>query len=75
MFRRGVLISFTVMVASLSLPEQAQASPFLTNDQMGYQMFEQKEYQKAADTFEDSRWKGISQYYAGDYSAAADSLK
>ncbi len=43
---------------------------FMTADQAGYRYFEQKEYEKAAKTFEDQRFKGASYFKAGEFENA-----
>lgn len=53
----------------------AQAAGFLdwwlTSDQQGRYFFERGEYQKAARSFINRKWKAIAFYKAGDYSNAA----
>jgi len=43
---------------------------FKTNDQKAYALFEQKEYSKAAKTFENSMCKGASFFKAGEFKKA-----
>lgn len=60
----------------LPAPSQAQefrwADLFFTADQQGRYAFEQGDYARAAERFEDSYWKGIALYHAEDYAAAID---
>ncbi len=43
---------------------------WMTNDQQGRYYFEEGEYEKAADKFEDNMWKGISYYKSEKYEDA-----
>ncbi|EED28243.1 TPR repeat-containing protein [Vibrio sp. 16] len=74
MFRRGVFFAVALAVLPLAHSPSAQASPWLTKDQQAMQHFENKQYQQAADLFEDPNWKGIAQYESGDYQGAAETL-
>ncbi|MCF7352668.1 VWA domain-containing protein [Vibrio sp. CK2-1] len=51
------------------------SSVFKTPDQQGYQSYQAKDYAKAATQFESRAWQGTSQYQAGNYQAAIQSLQ
>lgn len=71
MFRRGVLLCLPlVFVLGINTPQSAQASPWLTADQQGAQLFEQNP-QAAAQQFSTEAWRGSAYYRAGDYENAA----
>ena len=73
-FRRGWLMCALVIcglpIAQLT-PQAAYANPFKTPDQQGYDAFEQQAYDKAAEKFENSAWKGAALYRNGQYAEAA----
>ena len=46
-----------------------------TSDQQGQQHFKEKEYQKAAEQFDDSQWQGSAHYKAGNYEQALEAFK
>lgn len=46
-----------------------------TSDQQGQQHYQQKDYQQAAEQFEDSQWQGSAHYKAGDYEQALQAFK
>ena len=75
LFRRGVIFIFAlVTLPVLMMPQQAEAAPFLNQNQQAYQAFKNKEYKQAASLFTDPKWQGIAKYKAGDYPGAIDSL-
>ncbi len=43
---------------------------FITSDQLGYKYYQQKEYVKAGETFENTNFKGASFYRAGEFKKA-----
>ena len=47
---------------------------FLTADQQGRQLFEDKQFREAVEKFEDPAWKGTAQYSSGQYLEAAESF-
>lgn len=47
---------------------------WLTPDQQGRLLFERKQYQAAADRFEDPAWQGMAHYRTGQYLDAADAF-
>ncbi len=79
-FRKGWTLTWgiaCVMVALGTGPRPAQAFDgrfldlWLTPDQQGRWFFEKGEYEKAANRFEDTMWKGIAFYMHEDFEAAA----
>ncbi|TWX67783.1 VWA domain-containing protein [Colwellia demingiae] len=46
-----------------------------TSDQQAQQHYQQKDYQQAAEQFEDSQWQGSAHYKAGDYDQALQAFK
>lgn len=70
--RRGWLFCLPLM---LCLPQPGYAFEFndlwLRPDQQGQHLLERQQPAAAARRFEDSQWKGLALYEAGDYAAAA----
>ncbi|AHG41942.1 membrane protein [Pseudomonas syringae CC1557] len=70
--RRGWLLCLPLL---LMFPQTSQAFEFqdlwLRPDQQGQRLLEQHRPAEAAQRFEDSRWKGVALYEAGDYTSAA----
>lgn len=70
--RRGWLLCLPLLMA---LPQNSYAFEFadlwLRPDQQGQQLLEQQRPAEAAQHFENSQWKGIALYQAGDYASAA----
>lgn len=70
-FRRGWL---GVMLGFILLPQTSQAfsweNVWERSDQQAMKALEQKDPKKAANLFEQSDWKGIAHYRAGDYEQA-----
>jgi len=81
-FRRGWTMRWGAIVLALSLgglaPAPARAEGivdwFLTPDQQGQRAFRQKDYARAAESFEDPMWQGYALYKAGKYAEAAEVL-
>jgi Ca-activated chloride channel homolog len=78
-FRKGWTMQWTAIVIAVGLTLPATDAKaegwrdwFLTADQQGYLAFEAKDYQKAADSFEDPMWKAYSLYRLGKYEDAAE---
>jgi len=78
-FRKGWTMRWSVILlsAGLTLPATPARADgwrdwFLTPDQQGRLAFEKKEYQQAADRFEDPMWKARSLYRLGKYQEAAE---
>jgi Ca-activated chloride channel family protein len=72
--RRGWLLCLPLLM--LATPQQSEAFEFqdlwLRPDQQGQRLMQQHRPAEAAQRFEDSRWKGIALYEAGDYAGAAE---
>lgn len=70
--RRGWLLCLPLL---LVLPQNSYAFDFadlwLRPDQQGQRLLEQQRPAEAAQHFENSQWKGIALYQAGDYASAA----
>lgn len=64
-FRRGILV-----LAFLLAAQPAEAGFFLNADQEGLKQFNQGIYEKAAQNFKDSRWRGATYYRLGNYEQA-----
>ncbi len=76
-FRRGLLgLAFLFI---LPLPKNADAFEWQdlwrNRNQQGQQAFEQQDYAKAAERFDDPQWKAAAQYKAGKYDEALETLK
>ncbi len=75
-FRRGWLL---VVPLLLLVPPSAEAlnwdDLWQTPDQQAAQTFEEQDYPKAAQQFQDHRWKASALYRAGEYDAAAKQLE
>ncbi|MEZ9952875.1 VWA domain-containing protein, partial [Vibrio splendidus] len=75
LFRKGVIWCGLAVLVSFSQPNTAFASPWKTDDQVGYQLYQDEDFQQAAEKFEQQEWKGIAQYKAGDFEAAEQTLQ
>lgn len=77
-FRRGYIAAW-LLAALLHAPQPAQAldwqSLFLTRDQQGRKAYEQKDYERAAELFENAEWKAVAQYKAQQAELAAKTLQ
>ncbi len=78
-FRRGWTMRWgaaILLALSLQSPNAAQADGwidwFLTPDQQGRLAYEDKEFAKAGDLFQDPMWRGYAKMKAGQYADAAD---
>ncbi|MEO9528983.1 VWA domain-containing protein [Roseibium sp.] len=78
-FRRGWTMRWSVLLVSVGLMAPMQNAHadgwkdwFLTPDQQGRIAFENKDYQMAADLFEDAAWKALALYRLGKYEEAAE---
>jgi Ca-activated chloride channel family protein len=69
----SVIVTILVIVFSLTLVtgDRQLATFFLTPDQSGYRYYLKGEYEKAAETFTDPMWKGISLFRKGDFKEAS----
>lgn len=65
-FRKGVMI--ILVLCFLTSP--VYAGWFMNNNQEAMRLFKQKDYAKAAQKFEDVRWRGAAAYKNGDYEQA-----
>jgi Ca-activated chloride channel family protein len=76
-FRRGYLV--VLFICLMPLPETAQAldwkNLWLRRDQQAEALFNQGEYEAAAELFENPAWKGSALYRTEDYQAAAEALE
>jgi Ca-activated chloride channel family protein len=72
-FRRGQLASIA-LVGALLLPQTSEASWWQNSQQQAYEKFEQKEYEQAAQQFDDPLWQGSARYKAQDYQGAAEAF-
>ncbi|KAB0465654.1 VWA domain-containing protein [Vibrio kanaloae] len=75
LFRKGVIWCALAVVISFSQPNTAFANPWKTDDQIGYQLYQDEDFQQAAEQFTQQEWKGIAQYKAGDFEAAEQTLQ
>ncbi|MGZ8227822.1 MAG: VWA domain-containing protein [Methylococcaceae bacterium] len=76
MFRKG-LLCFALLVL-LPLPKNSYAFAWedlwRTKDQQAQQAYQQQQYDKAAEQFDNQDWKAAAHYKAGDYEKALESL-
>ncbi|MEZ9184223.1 VWA domain-containing protein, partial [Vibrio splendidus] len=75
LFRKGVIWCGLAVLVSFSQPNTAFANPWKTDDQVGYQLYQDEHFQQAAEQFEQQEWKGIAQYKTGDFEAAEQTLQ
>lgn len=68
----GVSVVCAGVLFYLKGPDAAFIELWLTHDQQAMRLYEDKQYQQAAERFEDPLWKGLAQYSSGDYSEAAE---
>lgn len=73
-FRRGWLMMWMLVPLTLTVPP-ADANPFKRADQLGYEAYQDGDYQRAAEQFERSDWQGAALYQAGNYPEAAAAFK
>ncbi|MCI0667110.1 MAG: VWA domain-containing protein, partial [Methylococcaceae bacterium] len=75
-FRRGYLA--ILLFLTLPFPQAVHAwqwkDLWQTRDQQGYQAYQQRNYDRAAELFEDPAWKAASEYSAGKYQNALETL-
>ncbi|MCK5830193.1 MAG: VWA domain-containing protein [Methylococcales bacterium] len=76
-FRKGLLS--LALLCLLPFPKTSYAQEWnnlwKTQDQQAEQAFTKKEYQKAADKFQNPQWKAAAHYKAGQYQQAIDTLQ
>ncbi|PSW16654.1 hypothetical protein C9J01_06565 [Photobacterium rosenbergii] len=75
-FRRGMVWSVGLVMLLPSFPSEAsEISRLWSNaDRQGYQQYQQKNYQEAANLFADPAWQGTALYEAGDYQGAIEAF-
>ena len=78
-FRRGQLLAIIPILFFIAPNNNAYASVWTdlwkTTDQQAQQKFNQKEYQAAADQFNDPLWQGSAYYKAGNFEEALHSFE
>ncbi len=62
-------------ISNLNGASQLWQDLWKTSDQQAQQHYQQKDYQQAAEQFEDSQWQGSAHYKAGDYEQALQAFK
>ena len=77
LFRRGWLVVLCVLVLPVSHPAQAKdlTQYFKNNNLNASELYQNKDYEKAAKTFSDPRWKSAAYYKSGDYQKSLDQLR
>jgi len=77
LFRRGWLVVLLMLILPVAQPVSASdLSRYFKNDnQNGRSAYNDQEYQQAAKTFSDARWKSAAYYKAGEYQKALDQLR
>ncbi|RJX75350.1 VWA domain-containing protein [Vibrio sinensis] len=74
MFRKGILFSLFFATLPVLHSPDAQANPWLTDDQQAYENFQAKKFSEASAQFKNPEWKGIAQYQNGQFEQAISSL-
>jgi len=78
-FRRGRLLAILPLALLLTPSDQAYASIWdnlwKTEDQQAQNKFDKKQYQEAAEQFNDPLWQGSAQYKAGNFEQALKSFQ
>lgn len=74
-FKHRALLGCVCLIAlGTTIPSPVQANPiedlFLNQDQQAKQLLNDKNYTEAYNTFDNKRWKALSAYRMGSYSAA-----
>ncbi|CAK0770948.1 Ca-activated chloride channel homolog [Gammaproteobacteria bacterium] len=76
-FRRGYLV--VLLLPLLSMPRPAQSldwwAPWQRPDQRAQQAMDAGDPARAAELFQDPKWRAAANYRAGNYQAALDALK
>ncbi|MFA0521585.1 hypothetical protein AB4501_32005, partial [Vibrio sp. 10N.222.55.E8] len=60
LFRKGIIWCGLAVLVSFSQPNTAFASPWKSDDQVGYQLYQDKDFQQAAEQFKQQEWKGVA---------------
>ncbi|WP_199608930.1 tetratricopeptide repeat protein [Flocculibacter collagenilyticus] len=79
-FRRGVISGFAIvlLIGTLS-PTPVYANwwdnLWQTQNQQAKQLYDNKQFEQAAETFNDPKWQGAASYKSGDYEQALEHFK
>ncbi|MGR5063542.1 VWA domain-containing protein [Photobacterium sp. DNB22_13_2] len=75
-FRRGVIWSIGLVLLVPASPVEAnELNQIWSNaDRQGYKLYQQQNYQDAANTFVDPAWLGVALYETGDYQGAIEAF-
>ena len=74
-FRRGVLAWFAAATLASLAPPPVAAEWWRTPDQLGQKAFQAKDYEAAAQDFENPAWRAAARYRNGDFAGAVADLK
>ncbi len=76
-FRRGLVLALALMVLPVPRPAEAMEwnDLWLRADQQGKQALDQGDATRAAQLFQDPRWRGAARYKAGDFKGAVDAVE
>jgi len=76
-FRRGLVLALVLTVLPVPRPAAAMewSDLWLRADQQGKQALEKGDSARAAELFQDPRWRGAAKYKAGDFQGAAEALE
>jgi Ca-activated chloride channel family protein len=72
-FRKGLVLSLIIFVLPVAEPAHALSwqDLWLTKDQQAQRLLEEGSAEDAASLFEDSNWRAVASYRAGDYTGSA----
>jgi len=73
-FRRGYLVWLFLLLTPIPSPAWEWDDLWFTRDQQASQAYTKEDLQQAAELFDDPAWKATSQYKAGQYEQALESL-
>jgi len=77
-FRKGILIVPFITLSLLQFPQESHAFSWQdlwqTQDQQAQHAFSNDEFERAAEQFQSPQWQAASDYKAGNYQQAADTL-
>ncbi len=76
-FRRGLVLALILTVLPVPRPAQAMewTDLWLRADQQGKQALDEGDAARAAELFQDPRWRGAAKYQAGDFKGALEALE
>ncbi len=74
-FRKGWVLVLVVFIAPLPAQASFWDDLWLNKDQQAQRALEEGEAADAAALFEDTEWRGVARYRAGDYSGSADEFE